>query len=158
MACSSALSLYSLVMKARGLTDGERMDLYMGLHAERTNLWNMPTSLLYCNHSRPALFPNLPLQPSVTPQLLPVQLCQVIPPLTTVGFLGKICCLADCHVSRHRFQGSLDVTQIFLLYHSTEWRANSCCSVDGVTCDLRVQFLFPVLLLLSQGRPGGGEG
>ena len=38
------------------------------------------------------------------------------------------------------------------LYHSTKLRANFCCCVNSVTCDLSVQHLFAVLLLLYQGR------
>ena len=56
-----------------------------------------------------------------------------------------------CHVSRHWIQGSLEVNQL-PLYHSTKLRANFCCCVNSVTCDLSVQHLFAVLLLLYQGR------
>lgn len=65
----------------------------------------------------------------------------------------------SCHVSRHWIEGSFDVNQLLLLYHSTELCANFCCSVNDVPCDLNVQHLFAMLLLLYGGRwENGGEG
>lgn len=63
----------------------------------------------------------------------------------------------SCYISRRWIEGSFDVNQL-LLYHSTELCANFCCSVNSVTCDLSVQRLFAMLLLLwwvqGQGERG----
>lgn len=59
-----------------------------------------------------------------------------------------------CHISRHWFKESFDVNRL-PSYHSMELRANFCCSVNSVTCDLSVQHLFAMLLLLyGEGEKG----
>jgi hypothetical protein len=124
------------------------------LHAWPTNLWSIPTPQYYRTHSCPSSIP----RPSPT-AASPAFACQALPGYTSASYNRasvKFCCSVELSC-QHWFSGRFDVTQIFLLYHSTELRANSCCSVNGITCDLSVQHLFAMSLLLSQGNTGGRE-
>lgn len=120
---------------------------------------------LKCPHN-PSFIPPIPTHPLTRnpwyPQLLPclfrlfwklpVELGQGEPQLNDDRANVEDWMLGlHCHVSRHWIQGSFEVNQL-PLYHSTKLRANFCCCVTSVTCDLSVQHLFAVLLLLYHGR------
>lgn len=122
--CFNLLEPYSsFIRKVCDLTNSERISLYMVCMPSALTCETSPLPCLTA--PTPAqLYPQtFPYNPQC-PQLLPVKLCRGTPQLTTIGLVWKMCCLADCHVSRHWSKGSFDVTQIFLLYHSTELRAN----------------------------------
>ena len=135
-------------MKVRDPVDSERMNLYMICMPDLLTCGASPLPSISA-HSCPSSIPR-PSPYSSTPSFC-------LPSSASYNRASvKFCCSVELSC-QHWFSGRFDVTQIFLLYHSTELRANSCCSVNGITCDLSVQHLFAMSLLLSQGNTGGRE-
>lgn len=155
-------SHWNLIIKVPELIQQLENEFAYDLHASRTNTWNVPITPASSHPFPPPALPHPltcnPWYPQLLPCLfrlfwkLPVELGHGEPQLNDDRANAEDWMLdLHCHVSRHWIQGSLEVNQL-PLYHSTKLRANFCCCVNSVTCDLSVQHLFAVLLLLYQGR------